>query len=53
MAFIHTAACLLILCSISSAQFRGDSDGSCSPNDGFGKYCPTTCGVADTCKNQA
>ncbi|XP_064191414.1 fibrinogen gamma chain [Anguilla rostrata] len=47
MAFIHTAACLLILCSISSAQFRGDSDGSCSPNDGFGKYCPTTCGVAD------
>uniref|UniRef100_A0A3Q1I406 Fibrinogen C-terminal domain-containing protein n=1 Tax=Anabas testudineus TaxID=64144 RepID=A0A3Q1I406_ANATE len=28
-------------------QTRGDSIVSCSSNDGFGKYCPTTCGVAD------
>ncbi|KAF3687852.1 Fibrinogen gamma chain Precursor [Channa argus] len=38
---------LLLLVSFSSAQTRGDSTGSCTPNDGFGKYCPTTCGVAD------
>uniref|UniRef100_A0A667WT00 Fibrinogen gamma chain n=1 Tax=Myripristis murdjan TaxID=586833 RepID=A0A667WT00_9TELE len=29
-------------------QQRGDSsDLTCISNDGFGKYCPTTCGVAD------
>ncbi|XP_051241362.1 fibrinogen gamma chain [Dicentrarchus labrax] len=38
---------LLFLFSFSSAQTRGDSVALCNPNDGFGKYCPTTCGVAD------
>ncbi|KAK2817249.1 hypothetical protein Q5P01_025440 [Channa striata] len=38
---------LLLLVSFSSAQTRGDSIASCTPNDGFGKYCPTTCGVSD------
>uniref|UniRef100_A0A3Q1CSQ9 Fibrinogen C-terminal domain-containing protein n=1 Tax=Amphiprion ocellaris TaxID=80972 RepID=A0A3Q1CSQ9_AMPOC len=28
-------------------QIRGDNVATCNPNDGFGKYCPTTCGVAD------
>ncbi|XP_041642182.1 fibrinogen gamma chain [Cheilinus undulatus] len=42
------AAGLLLLFSLSSAQIRGDNlQASCDQNDGFGKYCPTTCGVAD------
>ncbi|KAF7659582.1 hypothetical protein LDENG_00296460 [Lucifuga dentata] len=47
---IATATGILLLFSFSSAQIRGDNivtDAACSPNDGFGKYCPTTCGVAD------
>uniref|UniRef100_A0A3B3TGW3 Fibrinogen gamma chain n=1 Tax=Paramormyrops kingsleyae TaxID=1676925 RepID=A0A3B3TGW3_9TELE len=32
--------------SVVRKEIRGDFD-SCSPMDGFGKYCPTTCGVAD------
>uniref|UniRef100_A0A8C5E0I2 Fibrinogen C-terminal domain-containing protein n=1 Tax=Gouania willdenowi TaxID=441366 RepID=A0A8C5E0I2_GOUWI len=31
----------------SLQQIRGDNLASCTTNDGFGKYCPTTCGVAD------
>ncbi|XP_041790044.1 fibrinogen gamma chain [Chelmon rostratus] len=42
-----TTTGLLLLFSFSSAQIRGDSLATCTPNDGFGKYCPTTCGVAD------
>ncbi|XP_029292809.1 fibrinogen gamma chain [Cottoperca gobio] len=42
-----TAGGLLLLFSFSSAQIRGDNLASCTTNDGFGKYCPTTCGVAD------
>ncbi|XP_008280290.1 fibrinogen gamma chain [Stegastes partitus] len=38
---------LLLLIAFSSAQTRGDNLGTCVPNDAFGKYCPTTCGVAD------
>ncbi|KAM9818454.1 fibrinogen gamma chain [Syngnathus typhle] len=45
---------LMLLFSMASAQIRGDNIGvrndnsmTCHPNDGFGKYCPTTCGVAD------
>ncbi|XP_070774356.1 fibrinogen gamma chain [Enoplosus armatus] len=38
---------LLLLFSFSSAQIRGDNLGTCTQNDGFGKYCPTTCGVTD------
>ncbi|XP_010727716.2 fibrinogen gamma chain [Larimichthys crocea] len=45
---LATAGGLLLLFSFSSAQTRGDSIiSSCNPNDGFGRYCPTTCGVAD------
>ncbi|XP_068445249.1 fibrinogen gamma chain [Clinocottus analis] len=44
---LATAGGLLLLFSFSSAQTRGDSIASCTQNDGFGKYCPTTCGVAD------
>ncbi|XP_077462322.1 fibrinogen gamma chain isoform X2 [Stigmatopora argus] len=49
-----TYAGLLLLFSYASAQIRGDniavhSDSSmtCHKNDGFGKYCPTMCGVSD------
>ncbi|KAF7223482.1 fibrinogen gamma chain [Nothobranchius furzeri] len=42
-----TTGVLLLLFSLSSAQVRGDNSASCNMNDGFGKYCPTTCGVAD------
>ncbi|XP_017262099.1 fibrinogen gamma chain [Kryptolebias marmoratus] len=41
------AGIFLLLFSFSSAQTRGDSMATCNMNDGFGKYCPTTCGVAD------
>ncbi|XP_072320186.1 fibrinogen gamma chain [Eucyclogobius newberryi] len=44
---LHAAAGLLFLLASVDAQVRGDNLASCSPNDGFGKYCPTTCGVAD------
>ncbi|XP_053185284.1 fibrinogen gamma chain [Scomber japonicus] len=44
---LATAGGLLLLFSFSSAQTRGDSLAVCNPNDGFGRYCPTTCGVAD------
>ncbi|XP_040892039.1 fibrinogen gamma chain isoform X2 [Toxotes jaculatrix] len=44
---LATAGGLLLLFSFSSAQTRGDNIQACTPNDGFGKYCPTTCGVAD------
>ncbi|XP_074554538.1 fibrinogen gamma chain [Halichoeres trimaculatus] len=43
---LAAAGGLLLLFSLSSAQ-RGDNLAVCNPNDGFGKYCPTTCGVAD------
>lgn len=45
--FLATAAGLLLLFSFSSAQIRGDNLAVCTQNDGFGRYCPTTCGVAD------
>ncbi|XP_041838030.1 fibrinogen gamma chain [Melanotaenia boesemani] len=38
---------ILLLFSFSSAQIRGDNLATCTTNDGFGQYCPTTCGVAD------
>ncbi|XP_034544236.1 fibrinogen gamma chain [Notolabrus celidotus] len=44
---LAAAGGLLLLFSLSSAQTRGDNLGNCNPNDGFGKYCPTTCGVTD------
>ncbi|XP_053274407.1 fibrinogen gamma chain [Pleuronectes platessa] len=44
---VRTAGALLLLVSFSSAQLRGDAAPSCTQNDGFGLYCPTTCGVAD------
>ncbi|KAM7009801.1 fibrinogen gamma chain [Tautogolabrus adspersus] len=44
---LAAAGGLLLLFSFSSAQIRGDNLASCTQNDGFGKYCPTTCGVAD------
>ncbi|XP_033941040.1 fibrinogen gamma chain [Pseudochaenichthys georgianus] len=44
---VFTAGGLLLLFSFSSAQIRGDNLASCTMDDGFGKYCPTTCGVAD------
>ncbi|XP_036373293.1 fibrinogen gamma chain-like isoform X2 [Megalops cyprinoides] len=47
MAFSYTVAGLLALCSLATAQTRGDSSNVCVPADGFGTYCPTTCGVAD------
>ncbi|XP_029621928.1 fibrinogen gamma chain-like isoform X2 [Salmo trutta] len=43
---LSTAAGVLLLFSLSSAT-RGDYSEDCTPRDGFGKYCPTTCGVAD------
>lgn len=45
--FLAAAGGLLLLFSVSSAQTRGDSIALCTQNDGFGKYCPTTCGVVD------
>ncbi|CAG5928674.1 unnamed protein product [Menidia menidia] len=42
-----TTGGILFLFSFSSAQIRGDGIQECTPNDGFGQYCPTTCGVAD------
>ncbi|XP_069545870.1 fibrinogen gamma chain [Brachyistius frenatus] len=44
---LAAAGGLLLLFSLTSAQIRGDNIGTCTQNDGFGKYCPTTCGVAD------
>ncbi|XP_041728102.1 fibrinogen gamma chain [Coregonus clupeaformis] len=44
---LSTATGVLLLFSLSSAQIRGDYSEECTPRDGFGKYCPTTCGVAD------
>ncbi|KAM9793087.1 fibrinogen gamma chain [Neosynchiropus ocellatus] len=38
---------LLLLSASSSAQSRGDNIAACTTKDAFGKYCPTTCGVAD------
>ncbi|XP_056136440.1 fibrinogen gamma chain [Lampris incognitus] len=45
--FQSSLAGLLLLFAFSSAQTRGDFSESCVTNDGFGTYCPTTCGVAD------
>ncbi|XP_034045015.1 fibrinogen gamma chain [Thalassophryne amazonica] len=42
-----TAAGILLLSSCISGQTRGDNHADCYPNDGFGTYCPTTCGVTD------
>ncbi|KAK5613441.1 hypothetical protein CRENBAI_021630 [Crenichthys baileyi] len=42
-----TAGIIFLLFTSTSAQIRGDSHATCNMNDGFGKYCPTTCGVAD------
>ncbi|KAM9363732.1 fibrinogen gamma chain [Symphorus nematophorus] len=47
LSFLATTGGLLLLFSFSSAQIRGDNLAPCTQNDGFGKYCPTTCGVAD------
>uniref|UniRef100_A0A4W6EU71 Fibrinogen gamma chain n=1 Tax=Lates calcarifer TaxID=8187 RepID=A0A4W6EU71_LATCA len=44
---LATAGGLLLLFSFSSAQIQVENLTSCTPNDGFGKYCPTACGVAD------
>ncbi|GAA6234982.1 fibrinogen gamma chain-like [Lates japonicus] len=44
---LATAGGLLLLFSFSSAQIQVRNLTSCTPNDGFGKYCPTACGVAD------
>ncbi|KAM7394485.1 hypothetical protein PAMP_021288 [Pampus punctatissimus] len=44
---LATAGGLLLLFSFSSAQVRGDGHERCTIHDEFGKYCPTTCGVAD------
>ncbi|GAA6085646.1 fibrinogen gamma chain, partial [Tachysurus ichikawai] len=44
----HTLASLLLLFTVTSAQPRGDysvPSEHCVPNDAFGSYCPTTCGV--------
>ncbi|CAL1600991.1 unnamed protein product [Knipowitschia caucasica] len=46
LALQATIGLLFLLASVQ-AQIRGDNLASCSQNDGFGKYCPTTCGVAD------
>ncbi|XP_036407369.1 fibrinogen gamma chain-like [Megalops cyprinoides] len=45
-ALLYTTTLLLFLRSFSSAQPQHSPE-SCIPNDEFGKYCPTTCGVAD------
>ncbi|TRY68201.1 hypothetical protein DNTS_025757 [Danionella cerebrum] len=45
----HALASILLLSALSSAM-RGDFSPTqeiCNPNDKFGTYCPTTCGVAD------
>ncbi|MED6247926.1 hypothetical protein ATANTOWER_021387 [Ataeniobius toweri] len=42
-----TAGIIFLLFTSTSAQIRGDNHATCNMNDGFGKYCPTTCGVAD------
>ncbi|KAK2865924.1 hypothetical protein Q7C36_001980 [Tachysurus vachellii] len=47
-AFSHMLASLLLLFTLTSAQPRGDysvPSEHCVPNDAFGSYCPTTCGV--------
>ncbi|KAF4118796.1 fibrinogen gamma chain [Onychostoma macrolepis] len=48
--FVHLVVSILLLSTLTSAQMRGDyspAQDICNPNDGFGIYCPTTCGVAD------
>lgn len=47
--FVHVAASILLLSTITTAQMRGDFSPSqeCQTIDEFGTYCPTTCGVAD------
>ncbi|XP_053346874.1 fibrinogen gamma chain [Clarias gariepinus] len=50
-AFSHTLAWLTLLFTLSSAQIRGDYSEHCVPSDGFGTYCPTTCGVQDYLQN--
>ncbi|ROL53147.1 Fibrinogen gamma chain [Anabarilius grahami] len=48
--FMHVVSSILLLSTLTSAQMRGDyspPQDMCNPNDGFGTYCPTTCGVAD------
>ncbi|XP_048053189.1 fibrinogen gamma chain [Megalobrama amblycephala] len=48
--FMHVVSSILLLSTLTSAQMRGDyspPQDICKPNDGFGTYCPTTCGVAD------
>nr|XP_055061346.1 fibrinogen gamma chain-like [Misgurnus anguillicaudatus] len=47
--FVHVAASILLLSTITAAQMRGDFSPSqeCQTRDEFGTYCPTTCGVAD------
>ncbi|XP_063074460.1 fibrinogen gamma chain [Engraulis encrasicolus] len=42
---VHTFASALLLTSLAYAQ-RGDYS-QCVPQDEFGTYCPTTCGVVD------
>ncbi|CAF96585.1 unnamed protein product, partial [Tetraodon nigroviridis] len=44
---LSSAGGLLLLITLSSAQTRGDNIARCTMNDGFGMYCPTTCGVTD------
>uniref|UniRef100_A0A673HMN5 Fibrinogen gamma chain-like n=1 Tax=Sinocyclocheilus rhinocerous TaxID=307959 RepID=A0A673HMN5_9TELE len=47
--FMHASVSILLLSTLTSAM-RGDyspTQDICNPNDGFGIYCPTTCGVAD------
>ncbi|XP_045904188.1 fibrinogen gamma chain-like isoform X2 [Micropterus dolomieu] len=43
---LAAAGGLLLLFSFSSGQVRVDNVTACTTN-GFGKYCPTTCGMAD------
>ncbi|XP_026060243.1 fibrinogen gamma chain isoform X2 [Carassius auratus] len=48
--YIHVAVSILLLSTLTSVQMRGGSSPAqdiCNLNDGFGIYCPTTCGVAD------
>ncbi|XP_010889908.2 fibrinogen gamma chain [Esox lucius] len=47
LSLLPTVAGFVLLFTLTSAQSRGDNVEVCTQVDAFGKYCPTTCGIAD------
>ncbi|KAJ8000893.1 hypothetical protein DPEC_G00185120 [Dallia pectoralis] len=47
LSLLPTVAGFVFLACVTLAQQRGDNTETCTQDNAFGKYCPTTCGVAD------